>query len=144
MMAEVARAIDLEDFVLLSRGEAKDTGRARDVILANAMEALIGAIYLDGGYVGAKKFVKTFVLVRLDEVFKDRLYKDDKSLLQEKSQADLKVTPAYKVLGETGPDHAKVFEVGVYFGEKLIARGSGLSKQDAETDAAKQALEELG
>jgi len=140
MLAEIARRINLEDFILLSRGEAKDTGRARDVILANAMEAVIGAIYLDGGYQFARQFINKFVLAHLEEVIQKGLYKDPKSLLQEKAQADFKITPTYKVLAEEGPDHKKVFTVGVYFGEQLMATGTGPSKQDAEIEAAKAAL----
>ncbi|HEY4475166.1 MAG TPA: ribonuclease III [Candidatus Paceibacterota bacterium] len=143
MLAQVGRSIDLESFILLSRGEAKDTGRAREVILANAFEALIGAVYLDGGYVAVKKFIISSVLERLEEVMKKGLYKDAKSLLQEKIQEQLKVTPTYKVLSETGPDHNKIFTVGVYFGEKMVAQGSGPSKQEAEVEAAKSALEAL-
>jgi ribonuclease-3 len=141
MMAQAARGIGLEDFILLSRGEAKDTGRAREVILANAMEAVIGAVYLDKGYEKARTIVNQLVMTHLDEVLKKGLYRDAKSLLQEKIQAELKITPVYKVLKEEGPDHAKVFTVGVYFGDKLIAQGMGVSKQDAEVDAAKNALE---
>ena len=143
MMAVIAKEIGLENFVLLSRGEARDTGRARDVILANAMEALIGAIYLDSDYLRAKKFVKSFVLGHLAEVIAKGLYKDAKSLLQEKAQADLKVTPNYKVISEKGPDHSKIFEVGVFLNDKMVAIGSGQSKQDAEVEAAKRALENL-
>ncbi len=140
MLAEVAKSFSLEKFVLLSRGEAKDTGRARDVILANAIEALIGALFLDGGLAVSKKFVNKFVMTRLEEVIRGGLYKDAKSLLQEKVQETMKVTPIYKVLSETGPDHDKVFEVGVYIGPKLLAKGVGHSKQEAELDAAKNAL----
>ena len=144
MLSEIARFLELGKFILLSRGEAKDTGRARDVILANAFEALIGAIYLDSDYLSAKKFVnEKVVTARLEEVLKKGLYKDAKSLLQEKAQSEFKITPFYKVLSETGPDHAKLFEVGVYFGDKLMGTGSGLSKQDAELEAAKKALEVL-
>ena len=144
MLSEIARFLELGKFILLSRGEAKDTGRARDVILANAFEALIGAIYLDSDYSSAKKFVnEKVVTARLEEVLKKGLYKDAKSLLQEKAQSEFKITPFYKVLSETGPDHAKLFEVGVYFGDKLMGTGSGLSKQDAELEAAKKALEVL-
>lgn len=141
MLASISRDIELDDFVLLSRGEAKDIGRAREVILANAIEAVIGALYLDGDYKEAKAFVNKFVLTRLDEVMKKGLYKDAKSLLQEKSQSDQKITPTYKVLEETGPDHQKMFTVGVYLDEKLLGKGIGPSKQEAEVDAAKKALE---
>lgn len=143
MLALVAREINLEKFVLLSRGESKDTGRAREVILANAMEALIGGIYLDSNYTSAKNFIKKFILKQLEEVMNKELYRDAKSLLQEKIQEKIKITPTYKVLGETGPDHQKSFTIGVYFGDKLIAKGIGLSKQDAEIEAAKEALQKL-
>ena len=140
MLAEVSKSFSLEKFVLLSRGEARDTGRARDVILANAIEAVIGALFLDSGLAAVKKFVNKFVMSHLAEVIRGGLYKDAKSLLQEKIQETTKVTPIYKVLSETGPDHAKVFEVGVYVGSKLLAKGVGHSKQEADLDAAKNAL----
>jgi ribonuclease III len=140
MLAEVARDIELEGYLLLSRGELKDIGRAREVILANAMESLMGAIYIDGGYDAAEKFIKMFVLSRLDNVLKKGLYIDAKSLLQEKAQAKLKLTPFYKVLSSEGPDHKKLFTIGVYFGDKLIADGSGPAKQDGEVEAARKAL----
>jgi ribonuclease-3 len=141
MLADVAREAGLDGAVLLSRGESKDMGRAREVILANAFESIVGAIYQDGGYVAAKKFINLFVTSRLSDVIKNSLHVDAKSLLQEKVQASLKVTPVYKVLSSEGPDHKKVFVIGVYFGDKLIAQGSGQSKQDGEVDAAKKALE---
>ena len=141
MMAQVAREIGLEKFILLSRGEAKDMGRAREVILANAIEALIGALYLDGGYPITKQFVNKFILLHLEEVIRKGLDKDAKSFLQEQAQGKLKLTPIYKVLGERGPEHEKIFRVGVYFGDKLVAEGEGLSKQDAELEAARRALE---
>ncbi len=143
MLAEVSKVIELENSLLLSKGEAKDMGRARDVILANAIEALIGAIYLDGGYDGAKSFIEKFVMAKLEEVVEKGLYKDAKSLLQEKTQASQKITPIYKVISEEGPDHKKVFTVGVYLSDKLIASGQGMSKQDAEVEAAKKALQEI-
>ena len=141
MLARIAIEIGLDKQVLLSRGEAKDMGKAREVILANAMEALIGALYLDGGYEDARKFVNTVVLEHLAEVLKGGLYKDPKSALQEKIQEQKRITPIYKVLSETGPDHSKVFTVGVYVGEEMIAEGKGSSKQEAEADAARIALE---
>ena len=143
MMAQIAREVALEKFILLSRGEAKDIGRAREVILANAMEALIGALYLDGGYAISKVFINQFVMIHLEEVVRQGLDKDAKSFLQERSQGKLKITPIYKVLGERGPEHEKIFRVGVYFGDKLVAEGEGLSKQEAELEAAKIALENL-
>jgi ribonuclease-3 len=140
ILARVAESIDLQDFILMSRGERKDTGRAREVILANAIEAVIGAIYLDQGFEKTRTFVEKFVLVHLDEVLKTKSYKDAKSELQEIIQEKLKMTPTYAVRGESGPAHERRFTMGVYFGDKLIAEGEGLSKQDAEIEAAKNAL----
>jgi len=142
ILAQVGWQIGLENFIFLSRGEAKDTGRAREVILANALEALIGAIYLDGGLPPVRIFINQFVLVNLDSVLKNGL-KDAKSLLQEKAQANLKLTPFYKVLEERGPEHEKIFKIGVYFGRKLAGKGEGLSKQEAELEAAKNALQKI-
>lgn len=139
-LAKVAESIALDDFILMSRGEKKDTGRAREVILANAMEALIGAIYLDQGIKKIKSFVENFVMKNLDDVLKTGSYKDAKSELQEIVQEKLKVTPTYRVLGESGPAHQRLFKMGVYFGEKFIAEGEGAAKQDAELEAAKNAL----
>ena len=144
MLAKIAKEIDLEKYILLSRGEARDFGRAREVILANAMESLLGAIYIDGEYGAAGKFIKRFIIAHLDEVLAENLYRDPKSLLQEKTQASLKITPSYRLLGEQGPDHKKIFIVGVYLENKELARGEGLSKQDAEVEAAEKALENFG
>jgi ribonuclease-3 len=144
ILARVAENIDLQDFILMSRGERKDTGRAREVILANAIEAVIGAIYLDQGFEKARTFIEKFVLVHLDEVLKTRSYKDAKSELQEIVQEKLKLTPTYAVRGESGPAHERRFTMGVYFGDKLIAEGEGLSKQEAEIEAAKNALKKYG
>ncbi len=143
MLAKIARGIDLEDFILLSRGEKKDTGKAREVILANTLEALIGAIYFDQEYDAAKKFVLNFFIPHLAEVLEKGLYRDPKSLLQEIIQEKMKLTPNYKVLEESGPDHNKEFVVGVFFGEKEAAEGSGSSKQEAESRAAEKALKKL-
>ena len=144
MVARVAKSIELESFVLMSRGEAKDLGRAREVILANAMEALIGALYLDKGYEVTRNFVEEFVVEpNLKAVIENHLYKDPKSELQEIIQEKRKVTPTYQILEEWGPDHKKIFKSGVYFDNKLIAEGEGYSKQDAEVEAAKNALKSL-
>lgn len=140
MLSDVGRSIGIDGAILLSRGEAKDTGRAREVILANALESLIGAIYQDGGYLPARKFINQAVTSRLEDVIRNALHVDAKSQLQEKVQASLKVTPVYKVLSSEGPDHKKVFTIGVYFADKLIAQGTGPSKQDGEVEAAKAAL----
>ena len=143
ILANVASGIKLNDFVFMSRGEAKDTGKAREVILANAIEALIGAIYLDQGLVAADSFVKKLIFSRLDEVLKNKTYKDAKSTLQEIIQEKLKITPTYRVLSEEGPAHQKIFWIGVYFGDELIAKGEGSSKQEGEIVAAKEALKKF-
>jgi len=143
-IAKVARNLCLESFILLSRGETKDIGRAREVILANALEALVGAIYLDSDYEETKRIIEQFVInPNLDKIIENGLYKDSKSLLQEIVQEKLKLTPSYQLLEEWGPDHKKIFKMGVYLGDKLIAEGEGYSKQEAETEAAKSALKIL-
>ncbi|MFH1162287.1 MAG: ribonuclease III [Candidatus Jorgensenbacteria bacterium] len=143
MLAQVARDLSLERYLYLSRGEAKDGGRAREVILANAVEAVLGAVYLDRGYETAKRVVARIVLTHLDEVMEKKLYRDPKSVLQEVVQEELKATPSYRVLREEGPDHDKRFLVGVFFGERQVAEGEGPSKQEAEARAAEAALESL-
>jgi len=144
MMARVAKEFGLDDFILLSRGEAKDNGKAREVILADGSEALIGAIYLDQGYDRAAGFIAESVLPHLRQVIEQGLYQDPKSLLQEIIQEDQKITPTYRVLEENGPEHQKNFTVGVYFNDKLIAEGPGTSKQEGERQAAEKAIEILG
>lgn len=140
ILANIAGDFDLNEAMLLSRGEARDTGRARQYILANAIEALIGAIYLDGGYEPAKTFIDRFIVSRLDEVVEKKLYKDAKSLLQEEAQERLSLTPRYEVLHESGPDHARQFRIGVLFGDEIIGEGDGNSKQEAQQEAAEAAL----
>lgn len=142
-LATVGIAIGLEKALLLSRGEAKDVGRAREVILANAMESVIGALYLDGGYNEEKKFINQWIMSRLHEIIKNGAYRDPKSVLQEKIQASRKITPQYRVLEEVGPEHKKIFKVGVYFDREYIESGEGYSKQDAEVEAARKALEKM-
>ncbi len=143
ILSQIASALDLGEYILLSRGEAKDTGRARQVILANAIEAVIGAIYLDQGYGVAKEFIDREILVELPKILAEGAYLDPKSQLQELIQEREGVTPVYKVIGESGPDHAKVFEVGVFISNKLAGEGSGHSKQEAEVSAAESALKQL-
>lgn len=144
MLSQVADRLNLGDYILLSRGEQKDgNGRAREAIRANTIEALIGAIYLDAGYDAAKKFISSHILSNLAEVIRQNLHIDAKSFLQEKVQAEFKLTPSYSVLEDSGPDHNKTFKIGVYFGDKLIASGLGQSKQDGEVCAARNALELL-
>lgn len=144
MLAKVSSKFDLNNYILLSRGEARDTGRARQYILANAIEAVIGAIYLDQGYQASDGFIKKFVLTELKEVLESGSYKDYKSLFQEKAQDLAGITPTYEVIKEWGPDHAKHFQVGVYLEKELIGEGAGPSKQDAQQAAAENALKNRG
>jgi ribonuclease-3 len=140
MLAKISAEFGLNDYMLLSRGEAKDMGRARQYILANAIEALIGAIYLDQGYEGAKTFITRFVLSHLTQIIDNRLYRDAKSLLQEEAQERVGITPTYNVLDEWGPDHARNFKIGVFLSHEMIGVGEGPSKQDAQQMAAEDAL----
>lgn len=144
MLAKVAQEIGVEKYLLMSRGEAKDVGRARQYLLANALEAIIGAIYLDQGYEIAKKFVLAKVVVNLKEILEKKLYLDPKSYFQEKAQEVSKLTPSYRVMKEWGPDHDKHFVVGVFLGTELIAEGEGNSKQEAQREAARNGLETKG
>ena len=144
MLADVASAINLNQFLLLSRGEAKDVGRARQYILANAFEALTGAMYLDQGYDAVKGFIVRVLMPRMTEVLEKKLYKDPKSLFQEEAQERVGVTPTYEVLREWGPDHDKHFVVGVYLDKDLIAEGEGVSKQQAQEEAARAGLHARG
>ncbi len=139
-LSEVASELEINEYLMLSKGEAKDVGRARQSILADAFEALIGAIYLEFGYEKANQFIIKFLLSKTDEVVQRGLLKDPKSKAQEKSQDIYGVTPKYKVVKETGPDHDKQFTVGIFFGGELVAEGEGKSKQEAETDAAQKAI----
>ncbi|MGI6103094.1 MAG: ribonuclease III [Patescibacteria group bacterium] len=140
MLSQIANEIGMGDHLLLSRGEQKSQGKARQLILANAFEALIGAIYLDAGYDAAVAFISKHVISQLDRILEEGRHIDAKSDLQEKSQEQLGVTPTYAVLESSGPDHDKTFVVGVYFGERLLAKGTGSSKQRAEQAAASEAL----
>lgn len=140
-LSAAAGELNMGDFMLLSKGESKSGGKARQYILANAFEAFIGAVYLDGGYKKSEVFLKDFLLPKLDGIIKNKSWVDAKSLFQEKAQEMESITPSYKVLKETGPDHEKVFTVGVFLGEKMAAEGAGASKQEAEQEAARAALE---
>lgn len=144
MLSRVSRSLDVEKFLLMSRGEAKDVGRARDYLLANALEAIIGAIYLDRGYESAKKFILENIVVNLPEVLESKAYLDPKSHFQEEAQDKVGITPNYRVLSEAGPDHDKRFVIGVYLGDEEIAQGEGSSKQEAQRNAAKAGLEVKG
>ncbi len=140
-LATVAENMGLNDYLLLSKGEKKDTGRARQYILANTIEALIGAIYLDQGYEVAAKFIDTHVHVLIHEVIEKKKFIDAKSLFQEMAQEHTNTTPRYELMKEFGPDHDKLFTVGVFLADVHIANGEGKSKQEAETQAAHKALQ---
>jgi ribonuclease-3 len=143
MLSEIAARLQFEQYLLMSRGEAKDTGRARQVILANAIEAFIGALYLDLGYDAAKQFITKEVLVELPKIISGGTYMDPKSKLQELVQEKHGITPTYGVISESGPDHDKVFVVAAYMKDKEIGRGEGPSKQEGEVAAAEHALQTL-
>ncbi len=140
IISEVASEIGMNEYLLLSKGESKDTGKARSYILANTYEAYLGAVYIDQGYDIAKKFVEDTLIGRLEEIISKKLWRDAKSLVQEKAQDIYKTTPLYKVISENGPDHDKHFTIAIFFGDDEIARGKGKSKQEAEQAAATNAL----
>ncbi|MDA1337652.1 MAG: ribonuclease III [bacterium] len=141
MLAIVAKDLMLGDYLFLSRGESRETGKARDYILANATEAFLGALYLDQGLKICDKVIGQYVLSKLPQVLEEKLFEDAKSRFQELAQEKTGNTPNYQVLREWGPDHEKNFLVAVTVGKDVIAEGQGTSKQEAEQEAAKAALE---
>ncbi|MDP3685466.1 MAG: ribonuclease III [bacterium] len=143
MLATVAVAWDLDTFLRLSRGERRDTGKARHFILANAVEAVIGAVYLDQGIAATRKLIHRDIIRLLPEVIEKGSYVDAKSRFQELVQERFRVTPVYLVVSETGPDHAKVFRVAATVGDDTWGEGTGSSKQEAEQSAARAALTRL-
>ena len=140
ILSGIAEGLGMNEYLLLSKGESKDNGKARMNILANTFESFVGALYLDQGYDAAEKFISGVLFEKLDEIVRKKLWRDPKSLVQEKAQEYVHVTPAYKVMSESGPDHDKRFVIGIYFGNELIAEGRGKSKQEGETKAAEAAL----
>ncbi len=145
-LSKAASFMGINEYLLLSKGESKDTGRARSIILADTVEAIIGSIYVDQGYDSAEKFIANFILevIDIDEIIDKKLWLDAKSRFQEKAQEETGITPTYKTMKETGPDHSKLFTLGVFIGDKQIALGTGMSKQEAEQKAAEKALEVKG
>lgn len=144
-LANIAQTLHVEEFLYMSRGERKDKdSKARRYILANAMEAIIGALYLDRGFDVSKEFVTRVVLSLLPEILEKKLYIDPKSRFQEAAQERTGITPTYRVHSEEGPDHEKVFTVGVYLEKEMVAEGAGTSKQEAQVDAAEKAIEAVG
>lgn len=140
MLSEVSSELGFNNYLMLSKGESKDNGRARQFILANTFEAFVGAIYLDQGFDAAEKFIKDNLLCRLSKIIEEKLYLDPKSHFQEKAQEKAGITPSYRILEEEGPDHCKSFVVGVYLNDEMIAKGKGPSKQAAQVSAAEKAL----
>jgi len=140
-LSGTAEKLGVFDCLFLSKGESRASGKARGLILANTIEAIIGAIYLKSSLDEARKFIHNHILSIIDKVISDKLYVDSKSEFQERTQEKEKITPHYKVVEEEGPDHNKNFISGVYIGNKLIAKGRGASKSQAEQDAARKALE---
>lgn len=143
-ISDCASVLGMNEHLLLSRGESRDTGRARQIILANAFEALIGALYLDGGYGAAREFLAVQLFHKTDDVVAKRLWQDHKSRFQELAQEKAKVTPQYQLLDQSGPDHDRTFVVGAYLGNEKVATGEGRSKQEAEQAAAQKALDAKG
>lgn len=143
-LAKISKSLELGKFLLLSRGEELSGGREKEYILANTLEALIGAIYLDKGFKVADEFILKYIAALLDDIIAKGLNVDAKSRVQELSQDRYNVTPNYELISESGPDHDKKFIMGIYFGKKLAGEGEGLSKQDAEQAAAKDAMEKEG
>jgi ribonuclease-3 len=144
MLYEIAAEFGVEECLYLSRGEARDKNKkSRQFILANALEAILGAMYLDQGIAAVKKFVLKNIISKLDDILKNQTYLDPKSHFQEKAQEEKGITPHYQILDETGPDHAKTFKVGLYLEEELIATGTGSSKQEAQVDAAAKGIKKM-
>jgi ribonuclease-3 len=145
-LAKVGETMNINPYLLMSKGESKDVGRARAIIIADAVEAIIGAIYTDQGFGIAANFISRNLLevVDIDEIVDKKLWLDAKSRFQERAQEKVGITPSYKTLKETGPDHSKLFTLGVFLGDVQVATGAGLSKQEAEQKAAEKGLEVKG
>jgi len=141
ILSRIAQELEFNNFLLLSRGEANETGKARQYILANTFEAFVGGLYLDQGYKPCQKFIEKYVIQELPAIIQSQLYIDAKSRFQEEAQEKTGITPTYGVLKDWGPDHAKHFVIGVFLRETLIAEGQGSSKQEAEEQAAAKGLE---
>ena len=139
-IGEAGKELGYEPLVRLSKGEARGSERAHDVILADCFEAVIGAIYLDQGYEKAREFIYKHILVKIDTILEEGLWRDPKSYVQELAQKIDGITPVYKTLKEDGPDHDKTFTVGLYVGDSLMGVGNGHSKQEAQTEAAREGV----
>jgi len=144
MLYEITPVLEIEDFLYLSKGEAKDKNKkSRQFILADCVEAVIGAIYLDQGMPVAKKFIIKNIVCKLDEILKNQAFIDPKSHFQEKAQEARGITPHYEILKEVGPDHDKIFTVGLYLDDELVCEGEGSSKQEAQVQAAATGIKKL-
>lgn len=143
-LSETSTRLSVNQFLLLSRGESKDVGRARQYILANVFEALVGALYIDQGYDSARDFIAREIFPLTDRIVEKRLWQDAKSRFQEQAQEHAGVTPMYQTLRETGPDHDRLFTVGAFLRDELVSEGTGRAKQEAEQMAAEKGLEEKG
>lgn len=141
-LSEEAKRLKMNELIKTSRGEAKNVGKARDIILANAFEALIGAIYLDGGFEPAYEFVLKNIIYKLNLILEEGSHLDAKSRFQELAQEKFGVTPTYDVISESGPDHSKTFIVGAYLNKSQVGEGNGASKQKAQIEAAQNALDQ--
>jgi ribonuclease-3 len=143
-LSAASERLGINEYLLMSKGESKDIGRARQYILANVFEACIGAIYIDQGYEKAKEFIAGRLFPMTDEIVSKKLWQDAKSRFQELSQEHESVTPRYEIISQEGPDHDRVFTVGVYLKNQLVAEGNGRSKQEAEQQAAESAIKIKG
>lgn len=139
-IGEAGKELGYEPLVRLSKGEKQGSERAHDVILADCFEAVIGAIYLDQGYDAAKEFISKHILSKIDTILEEESWRDPKSYVQELAQKIDGMTPVYRTLKEEGPDHDKKFTVGIYVGDSLKGTGVGHSKQEAQTEAAKEGV----
>lgn len=140
-LSEASTRLGINEYLHLSKGESRDMGRARQYILANTFEAVVGALYLDQGYSAAEKFIADNLFYLIDEIISKRLWQDSKSLFQEKAQENVGITPRYELIEEKGPDHDREFIIGVYLNKEQVATGKGRAKQEAEQEAAKNALD---
>jgi len=140
-LSEASTRLGVNEYLLLSKGESQDEGRARQYILANTFESIVGALYIDQGYDASQKFIADNLFGLIDEIVSKRLWQDSKSLFQEKAQENAGITPQYELIEEKGPDHDREFVIGAYLNKELVAKGKGRAKQEAEQEAAKAALE---
>jgi ribonuclease-3 len=143
-LATASELMGINKYLLMSKGESKDEGRARLYILANVFEACIGALYLDQGYDAAQRFIAERLFSNTDNIVKKRLWQDAKSRFQELAQEKASITPTYDTLSQDGPDHDRVFTVGVFLRHEKVGEGKGRSKQEAEQQAASDAITNKG